>query len=226
MGSKDTLVVLDFDGFLINSYELLRRTFDSFGLDVGDESRFRNRRRFLKYVGGGREFLGNLVSYSLPRRKKFRAALTEQYMDAGRIYPDFPPLINEMIRKPRIHVGIVSRNFTLKPGSTMRTVLRNSGVDEHELDFVIPLPIGADKRDVLEAMRSHRYEMSLFGADEIGDFRAADETGYSAIMAGYGFDAASRLVKKGGVPPQIIFDSPEEVAAELRRQIDWRHEVR
>ena len=53
------LVVLDFDGLLINSYALLRDTMASFGLDVGDQERFRNRRKFLKYLGGGRELMHN-----------------------------------------------------------------------------------------------------------------------------------------------------------------------
>ena len=63
MANKDTLIVLDFDGFLINSYKLLQITFEHFGLDIGDEDRFKHRRKFLKYLGGGKEFLGNLVSY-------------------------------------------------------------------------------------------------------------------------------------------------------------------
>jgi phosphoglycolate phosphatase len=220
--TKTALVVLDFDGFIVNSYELLRATFDDYGIDVGDESRFRNRRKFLKYLGGGREFLGNLVSYSLPRRKKVRQRLTEQYVGQGRVYPEFVPLIDALMDSALVHVGIVSRNFTLNPGPTMRAVLRNSGIDDHRLDFLIPVPVGGDKREVLAAMRSPAYEISLFGADEVGDYRSAVDTGYWPVMASYGFDTAERLVTKAGVPPEDLFDTPAEVARQIGKRLGAR----
>ena len=126
MANKDTLIVLDFDGFLINSYKLLQITFEHFGLDIGDEDRFKHRRKFLKYLGGGKEFLGNLVSYSLPKKKKIRQLLTEIYQEEGRLYREFVPLINRMVETPAMHVGIISRNFTHTPGLTIRAVLKNS----------------------------------------------------------------------------------------------------
>ena len=49
---KDVLIALDFDGLLINSYKLLERTFLEYNLDLGEEERFKNRRKFLKYLGG------------------------------------------------------------------------------------------------------------------------------------------------------------------------------
>jgi phosphoglycolate phosphatase len=216
MQKKDTLVVLDFDGFLVNSYGLLHATFRHFGLDIGDEERFRHRRKFLKYLGGGKEFIRNFVAYSLPKKEKIRNRLTEIYQKEGRIYPPFVPLINRMIKSPDIHVGVISRNFTLNPGRTIRTVLRNSLVDEHDLDFVIPIPVGAKKYDVLEGMKSHRYRQCIFGADEISDYNAAVDTGYNKIlMAGYGFDNRQRLVSQGEIPPDIIFDTPDELALQL-----------
>ena len=51
MSRKDRLIVLDFDGFLVNSYRLLQIAFENFGLDIGDEHRFQHRRKFLKYIG-------------------------------------------------------------------------------------------------------------------------------------------------------------------------------
>jgi hypothetical protein len=71
-GQKRILTVLDFDGFLVDSYQLMKTTFIEFGLDLGDVERFRHRRKFLKYMGGGKEFLGNLVSYTLPKKQKIR----------------------------------------------------------------------------------------------------------------------------------------------------------
>ena len=218
---KQTLVVLDFDGFMIDSYELMKSTFGEFGLDLGDVERFRHRRKFLKYVGGGKEFLSNLVSYTLPKKKKIRNMLTDTYMDEGRIFSQFVPLLNRMIESPACHIGIISRNFTRNPGLTIRRVLRNSGVNESDLDFVIPIPVGTKKHDVLEAMNSDRFTTTLFGADEIGDYRAASETGYdNIVMASYGFDNRERLVNQGGVPPELIGDTVFEITTRLQRCLD------
>ena len=223
---KDRLIVLDFDGFLVNSYQLLQVTFASFGLDIGAEDRFRQRRKFLKYLGGGKEFLRNLVSCSLPKKKRIRETLTEVYQERGRIYPEFTRLINTMIEHRNMHVGIISRNFTLNPGYTIRKVLANSGVAEADLDFVIPLDIGVKKGAVLEGMRASRYRCCIFGGDEIGDYRAAVETGYDDIvMSSYGFDDRIRLVETGGVPPGVICDSPEELARKLARTVGLEHDM-
>lgn len=216
MSRKEILIVLDFDGFLINSYQLLQIAFEHFGLDIGEEHRFRQRRKFLKYIGGGKEFLGNLVHYTLPKKKKVRQTLTEIYQQEGRIYPIFRPLINYMIDNSRMHVGIISRNFTHNPGATIRCVLRNSDLEEQDLDFVIPIDVGVKKAAVLEGMRSSRYRQCIFGGDEIGDYRAAKESGYDTIFMGsYGFDDRERLVTNGKVPPGVIYDTPKELVEKL-----------
>jgi phosphoglycolate phosphatase len=216
----DVLVVLDFDGFLVDSYRLLKDTFTQFGLDIGDEDRFKRRRKFLKYLGGGKEFVVNFVKLSLPKKQKIRDRLTAEYLEHGRVFADFVPLLNRLIDEPRAHVGIVSRNFTYTPGATIRSVLRNSGIDEQHLDFVIPIPTGAKKTDVLEAMRSPRYRLSLFGGDEIGDYNAATETGYDALIASYGFDSRKRLLEVGKVPEQLIHDRPRSIAETLQRRFE------
>ena len=208
---KRLLVVFDFDGLLLNSYELLRDTFDAFGLDVGDENRFKNRRKFLKYFGGGKELVRNLSRIALPKKKRIREALTDQYVSSGQIFESFTPFINRCIEDPNVHTGVLSRNYTLQPGRTIRAVLKKSNVDEANLDFVIPIPIGAKKHDALQAMSSPRYELNLFGGDEVGDYKAATDSGYTALMAAYGFDTASRLIKHANVPKDRIFDSPERI---------------
>ena len=216
---KRLLVVFDFDGLLVNSYAILRQTMASFGLDVGDELRFRNRRKFLKYLGGGRELLNNVVGFSLPKTRRLRERLTEYYVDAARAYPVFVPLLNEMIANPQVHCGVLSRNYALDPGPVIRAVLAHSGICERDLDFVIPLPVGVKKGEVLAGMRSARYLESLLAADEIGDYTAGTAAGYDCFMASYGFDARERLVAKGEVPPEQIYDDPETLAAALGERL-------
>ena len=226
MQCKDTLVVLDFDGFLINSYRLLKITFEHFGLDIGDEERFKHRRKFLKYLGGGKEFIRNFVSYSLPKKEKIRKKLTEVYLEEGKIFQQFSSLINYMINASNIHVGIISRNFTLNPGRTIRTVLSNSNVNEEALDFVIPISIGVKKYNVLEGMKSSRFKTCIFGADEISDYTAAYEVGYEKIvMASYGFDTRKRLVTQREIPTDIIFDTPDAIVKKMNFLINRKDNV-
>ncbi|MEQ8234373.1 MAG: hypothetical protein RLW61_04190 [Gammaproteobacteria bacterium] len=212
---KRLLVVLDFDGLLLDSYAIIRDTFADFALDVGDEQRFRNRRKFLKYFGGGREMLGNLTRFALPKKRRLRTALTAHYRTSGRLFTQFVPYINACIAAPAVHIGIVSRNFTLEPGATIRHVLRTSGVAERDLDFVIPLSVGSSKDEVVAAMASPRYHVSLLAGDEIGDYRAALRSGYTPLVASYGFDAPARLRMRGEVPEELLFATPETLAARL-----------
>lgn len=205
------LVVLDFDGFLLNSYVLLARAFGQFGLDVGDEERFRNRRKFLKYFGGGKELLNNLVRFALPSERRIREVLTDCYLEHGRVYDEFRPFINGLIESPNVQCGVLSRNYTRSPGPTIRAVLRRSGIDEEGLDFVIPIPVGVKKTEVLAGLRSTAHAGAVLGGDEVGDYRAAIESGYDAFMASYGFDGRERLLRQGAIPPAAIHDTPATV---------------
>jgi phosphoglycolate phosphatase-like HAD superfamily hydrolase len=216
---KRLLVVLDFDGFLVNSYAIIRDTMDAFGLDIGDELRFKNRRKFLKYFGGGKELLTNLVGFTLPKTRKLRARLTQAYIESASVHSEYVELLNEMIANPQIHCGVVSRNYALDPGPTIRTVLARSGIDEADLDFVIPLPVGVKKGEVLAGMRSSRYSEMLLAADEIGDYTAGSAAGYDCLIGSYGFDTRERLIVKGEVPEHVIYDNPVSLAAALKARV-------
>ena len=209
---RRTLVVFDFDGLLVNSYAVIRDAMARFGLDVGAEERFRNRRKFLKYLGGGKELVPNLVKFALPRKRQLRAALTEEYLNSARVYPEFVSLLNAVIDEPSIQCGILSRNFAVAPGPTIRQVLRYSGVEEEGLDFVIPIPVGARKTEVLAGMRASQAVPALLAADEICDYRAGIAAGYRCLMATYGFDARHRLLGEGALPPDCLYDTPVAVA--------------
>lgn len=219
MIKKRLLLVLDFDGLLLNSYALLRDAMASFGLDVGDEERFKNRRKFLKYLGGGKELLNNLVGMSLPKTRKLRQRLTEVYLEAGRVYSEFGGVVNEAIASPQVHCGIVSRNYTVDPGPTIRRVLYNSGINEANLDFVVPIPIGINKTEVLAGMRASRYFESILCADEVGDYHAAVAADYDCLLSSYGFDTRDRLLTHGEVPAHCIFDDPATLTAALRQRL-------
>ena len=95
-------------------------------------------------------------------------------------------------------------------------MLARSGVDEAQLDFVVPVPVGASKVDVLDGMTASRYCEALLCADEISDYRAACAAGYSSLIGAYGFDGRKRLRERGEVPQECLYDTPEALAAALR----------
>ena len=95
-------------------------------------------------------------------------------------------------------------------------MLARSGVDETNLDFVVPVPVGASKVDVLEGMAASRYHEALLCADEISDYRAAGEAGYRSLIGSYGFDTSDRLLQRGAVPPGCLYDTPGTLADTLR----------
>ena len=102
---------------------------------------------------------------------------------------------------------------------TIRTVLRRSGIDEEQLDFVVPVPVGAKKIEVLEGMLATRYREALLCADEIGDYHAACVSGYESLIGTYGFDARERLLERGEIPAASLYDTPAELADALRRRV-------
>lgn len=215
MATRSLLLALDFDGLLIDSYALLAATFRRFELDVGDERRFRNRRKFLKYFGGGRELLGNLANIALPKKKRIREELTAVYRTEGRIFPEFVPLLNACIESCDISVGIVSRNYTLAPGPTIRHVLAASGVQHAGLDFVIPLSVGAKKTRVLEGMRASDDQRAIFVGDEVSDYHAGVEAGYLTLVGAYGFDDVGRLCDRCGLAESGLYAEPAAVVERL-----------
>ena len=219
---KNKLLVFDFDGLLIDSYSLLKEVFATYGLDLGDENRFKNRRKFLKYVGGGKEFLANLAIFSLPNKKTLRADLTEVYREEGKIFEVFVDHLNTLIQSPTCHVGILSRNFTYESGVTIRKVLENSGVEEKDLDFVVPVSAGTNKRHVLLGMSSKRYDSKIFTGDEISDYKAAQASHYIPFIASYGFDDRNRLITKGEISEEIIYDSPSNLVLAVESTLSQR----
>jgi len=160
--------------------------------------------------------------------QSFQRELTAPCHEVALIAPEYgpdvetPDWLHHMIAAPEIYTGIISRNYTHNPDLSYRRTLQSSGVEEQELDFVIPVDVGVKKHAVMVAMRSSRYWQCTFGDYEVGDLRDLPETGYDAtLMAGCGFDTRRRLTEKGMVPEESICDTPRELVDVLCGRFDY-----
>jgi phosphoglycolate phosphatase len=127
-------------------------------------------------------------------------------------------LLKVLISAPHVRVGIVSRNVTQDPATTLAIVLARHGVDPQSLDFLRCIGRGSPKLGEFRELRQ-RYGInplrSIVCGDEASDYFEARAAGMSALIASYGFEEHSRLLERYDIPAEIIAGSPELLAAHL-----------
>lgn len=222
--TRERLVVLDADGTTINAFKAICQAFAYHGMELGELARFQNRHNIFKYLGGLKEFPGNLRRQI---KKKMRRALietlTEIYREEGELYADIPGMIEKLFAEPALRVGVVSRNITLDPLTTLRHVFGRNGVDPYAFDFFDHLPLKDEK---LSRFRSIRESFAINPArayacgDEKKDFVAATSSGMHPFMVSYGFESLERLENKLGVAAELISHTPRELRQRLLHALD------
>jgi phosphoglycolate phosphatase len=222
--SHDRLVVFDADGTTIDAFQAIETTFLRHGMDIGDLERFRKRRKLFKYLGGLRELPNNLrQQFGKQSRRKLLATLTDVYRDEARLYQGIPELLSSLVGTPDIRVVLVTRNVTIEPEETLRQLFLRHGIDTGDFDQVACIALGDDKAAPIRAARL-RFDINPARAyacgDEYRDYAAAISCGMHPFIVSYGFEDAERLIAGFGVPPDIIADSPAELAARLTHALD------
>jgi len=220
----ERLVVLDADGTTIDAFDAIAATFARHNMGLGDLVRFQQRHNLFKYLGGLKEFPGNLRrQIKKKQRKALIDTLTEVYRQDVRLYDGIADMINRLIAEPGLRVGVISRNITHEPLITLQQVFRRNGVDPDAFDFFFHLPLKEDKvtrfREVRERFQVNPARACVCG-DEKKDYVAAMKTGMHPFMVSYGFESAERLEKKIGVPVELISDSPDELRQRLMHALD------
>jgi len=215
MYCNDRLVILDADGTTIDAFSAIDRTFTHHGMNIGPLERFQKRRNLFKYLGGIMEFPTNLrKQVGRTRRSRLVETLTEVYREEAALYPGVAPLLRRLTEQPDLRVGIVTRNITRDPVETLKRLFRRQGCDPARFDFLIHLPLREDK---LPAFRDLRERFGVNPArawacgDEGSDYLAAVNAGMYPFMVSYGFEDHERLVRKHGVPPEVIARTPQEL---------------
>lgn len=223
MYSNDRLLILDADGTTIDAFKALETTFRQQGMEIGDLERFQKRRNLFKYLGGLKEFPRNLRSQITTRKREHLVTtLTEVYRHEARLYDGITDLINQLMQVPDLRVGVVTRNITHEPLTTLRQLFERNGVNPEGFDFLTHLPLKEDKVYVFRKTRGHFHinpARAFVCGDEESDFLAAVQAGLHPFMVSYGFEDYDRLTQKAGVPPEIISRNPAELAHRLRHAL-------
>lgn len=211
-------IVFDFDGTISDSFPVIQEAFDRLGLDLCELDTFRDRAKFLKYLGKKKKWK-TLWRY-MTDVVTIRQTLKNVYEEKGKLFNGFSEMIRDLIKNPEWAVYILSRNYSLDPEKTIRKVLIHSGIKDQEKIQVRTLHPRKEKhlllRKILEETKLSVEDMIVTG-DEYTDYKAFLEEGFPhRLIATYGFDSAKKLRKKKGIPKKYLVDTPEDLQKRVR----------
>ena len=214
MFNNDSLMILDADGTTVDAFTAINRTFLLNDMDIGDVERFQKRRNIFKYLGGLKELPKNLrKQLKGHKRSEIINTLTEVYREEAQLYAGLDDLINRLLERNGLRVGVITRNITHEPEQTLRRLFQRCGVAVGAFDFIIHLPLKENKTPYFREVRE-RYAINPARAyasgDERKDYLAAQETGMHPFMVSYGFESYDRLTQVIGIPPELISRDPDE----------------
>lgn len=227
MYSKERLVIFDADGTAIDAFSAIDQTFSYHGMDIGDLERFQKRRTLFKYLGGLKEFPINLrKQFGKQKRKQLLSTLTEVYRNEVRLFPGLAELIQTLLDAPGVRVALVTRNVTIEPELTLRTVFSRHGIDAGQFDYLARIPVSKDKIQQFKLVRE-RFSVNPARAyacgDEHKDYLAAVSTGLHPFIVSYGFEDHRRLTRKFNIPEEVISSTPEALCARVLHALDLGH---
>lgn len=222
--TKQRLLILDADGTVIDAFAAINEAFAHHNMSLGDLDRFQKRHNVFKYLGGAKEFPGNLAKQiGKRRRKEVLDTLTEIYRQRATLYPGMGDLIHSLIAAKDVKVGIVTRNVTIEPSVTLTQLFARHDIDIDQLDFVEYLPLSESKGPCFKMVRARlgiNPARAFACGDEHRDYEAATAAGLHPLIVSYGFESFERLSTKYAIPEEVIARTPEELAARVRHTLD------
>lgn len=226
--NMERLVIFDADGTTIDAFHAIELAFLQHGMDIGDLERFQRRRKLFKYLGGLREFPTNLRrQFGKQSRKRLLATLTDVYRHEARLYPGIASLLRTLLAAPDIRVGFITRNVTIEPKETLKCLFQRHGIDTGEFDYFACIPLKESKTEYLKQVRQSfaiNPARAYSCGDEYSDYLAAIGAGTHPFVVAYGFEDSARLVKKFGVPREVISTSPTEFVDRLLHALNLSNE--
>jgi phosphoglycolate phosphatase len=221
--SQDYLIIFDADGTLIDAFDAIRLAFGAHGMDLGDLERFQKRHKIFKYLGGIKELPKNLTrQLTTNSRKRLLATLTGVYREQAALYPGVAGLINDLLAVKDVRVALVTRNVCNEPEKTLTQLFRRHDIDLSRLDMLHFIPLGEDKAKYFRLTRERlgiNPARVLVCGDEHRDYAAALAAGAQPLIAAYGFEDQTRLVKKFAVPEEVICADSPMLCARVRHTL-------
>lgn len=221
---NERLIIFDADGTIIDAFSAIEKTFAHHGMNIGDLESFQKRRKIFKYLGGIKEFPTNLKKqFGRQNRKELLATLTDVYREDAKLFPGIAETIRDLLSAKGIRVGLVTRNISIEPETTMRLLFERHDIDFDAFDFVACIPLRDDKAPYFKAAREQlniNPALAYASGDEHKDFLSAVNAGMHAFMVSYGFEDHDRLVKKFDVPDEIISRDPEGFCFRIRHAFE------
>jgi phosphoglycolate phosphatase len=224
MFGNDRLIILDADGTTVDAFRAINRTFLLNDMDIGDIERFQNRRNIFKYLGGLKELPKNLrKQLKGHKRSQIIDTLTEVYREEAQLYAGLGDLINQLLAREGLRVGVITRNITHEPEQTLQRLFRRCAVEADCFDFITHLPLKESKIPYFREARE-RFNINPARAyasgDERKDYIAAVATGMHPFMVSYGFESYERLTAKIGIPAELISRQPPELKMRILHALD------
>lgn len=221
--TRDSLVILDADGTLIDAFGAMDIAFAAHGMKLGDLARFQKRHKLFKYFGGAREFPKNLtLQLRSGSRKRLLETLTSVYRESARLYPGIPDLLHDLLAIPHLRVALVTRNVCNDSLATLRSLFHRHDVEFDRFAMVHHLQLREDKADFFHLTRTHlgiNPARTLVCGDEHRDYEASLKCGMRPWIAAYGFEDFERLTRKFAVPEPVICRDSYELCARLRHSL-------
>ena len=221
--SNKQLIILDADGTTIDAFSAVEQAFSRFGMSLGEEERFQKRHHLFKYLGGLKEFPSILRKNLREKsRKQIIDTLTDVYRTEARLYPGIAALIRSLSAEPDIVVGVVTRNITNEPLTTLRQLFARHDIDIDQLDFMVHIPLAELKTTQFRLVREQFGINPARGyvcGDEHKDFVAAIGSGMHPFMVSYGFEDHNRLTTKFDIPEEVISRTSADLCRRVRHAL-------
>lgn len=229
MYNRERLIILDADGTTIDAFTAIAKTFAEHGMDIGNLEKFQKRRHLFKYLGGAKEFPQNLSrQFGKEKRAKLIRTLTEVYREEAALFPGIATLIQQLMAAANVRVGLVTRNITIEPETTLSRLFARHDIDTEALDFLVHVPLSQEKtahfRTIREQFAVNPARAYACG-DERKDYRAAIGSGLHPFMVSYGFEDHRHLTKKAEIPEELIARTPPELCERILHALDLAAEA-
>lgn len=233
-----SLLVLDFDGFLVDPKEAIVDTCSEYGISI-DWGAFRHQESKLRYFGedGLKSVITEIKKLRklfnlFGKRKNMRQTLTKKYQEKVRLRAEMRELLEEVLKTGETKLCILSKNTAENPSELIRSILKKSGIAEKDIDQIDIHTIGHHKKKskVLPGILKDaeekwgiRKESVLSTGDEVSDWKAGANKKVqipedNILIGSFGFDSKEKLIHKG-VPETQVFETPADIVKAIREKL-------